>query len=388
MSIPRKLDVAEQDILGALRIFFLSILEMEDIGAILAPRRLPVQSVVMPTLISDTKFLSETDPLAPAFFLNAARMVSRLSRKSLGQKIAVVLRPCEIRAFIELVKLKQGSPDEILIIGLDCLGAYRNSDYRRFASDSPDQSTLKFFFGALSGSPSVMEGIDLTTACKACEHPVPTGADIAIGFFGISPLDHLLVQGQSPKGEEALSRLGLEQAAIPASRKEAIETLVSTRIQARDSLFDQTREATNTLEKLTAYLAGCVNCYNCRVACPVCYCRECVFTTDVFDHEPFQYLQWAHRKGEIKMPADTVFYHLTRLVHISTACVGCGQCSNACPSEIPLAELFRATAIRTQNAFGYEAGLDPNAPPPMTVFREQEFVEVVGLSDMSISELK
>ena len=381
MSPPRKLEFAEQDILGALRSFFQSILELEDIGAILAPRHLPVQSVVMPSLIGDPKYMAEVDPLAPAFFLNAARMVSRLSRKSLGRKIAVVLRPCEIRAFVELVKLKQGSMDEILIVGLDCQGAYRNSDYRRFASDGPDASTQKFFFGALSGSPSVMEGIDLTTACKACEHPIPTGADIAIGFLGISPLNHFLVQGQSPKGEETLSRLALEEASVPASRPEAIETLVSARFHARDRLFDQTREATNTLEKLTAYLAGCVNCYNCRVACPVCYCRECVFTTDVFDHEPFQYLQWAHRKGEIKMPADTVFYHLTRLVHMSTACVGCGQCSNACPSEIPLAELFRATAIRTQRAFDYAAGLDPDAPPPMTVFREHEFVEVVGLSE-------
>lgn len=381
MSSPRKLEVAEQDILGALRSFFQSILELEDIGAILAPRRLPVQSVVMPALISDPKYLTEIDPLAPAFFLNGARMVSRLSRKSMGQKIAVVLRPCEIRAFIELVKLKQGAMDEILIMGLDCQGAYRNSDYRRFASDGPDSSTLKFFFGALSGSPSVMEGIDLTNACQACEHPIPSGADIAVGFLGISPLNHLLVQGQSLKGEEMLARLGLEETSVPASRSEAIEALVSTRFHARDRLFDQTREATNTLEKLTVYLAGCVNCYNCRVACPVCYCRECVFTTDVFDHEPFQYLQWAQRKGEIKMPTDTVFYHLTRLVHMSTACVGCGQCSNACPSEIPLAELFRATAIRTQRAFDYEAGLDPVAPPPMTVFREHEFVEVVGLSE-------
>ena len=381
MSTPRKLEVAEQDILGALRSFFQSILELEDIGAILAPRRLPVQSVVMPALISDPKCLTETDPLAPAFFLNAARMVSRLSRKSLGQKIAVVLRPCEIRAFIELVKLKQGSMDEILVVGLDCQGAYRNSDYRRFASDGAEASTLKFFFGAMSGSPSAMEGIELTNACKACEHPIPTGADIAIGFLGISPLDYFLVQGQSPKGEEILARMGLEETTVPASRAEVIEALVSTRFHARDHLFDQTREATNTLEKLTSYLAGCVNCYNCRVACPVCYCRECVFTTDVFDHEPFQYLQWAHRKGEIKMPADTVFYHLTRLVHMSTACVGCGQCSNACPSEIPLTELFRATAIRTQRAFDYEAGMDPDAPPPMTVFREHEFVEVVGLSE-------
>lgn len=381
MSSPRKLEVAEQDILGALRSFFQSILELEDIGAILAPRRLPVQSVVMPALISDPKYLTEIDPLAPAFFLNGARMVSRLSRKSMGQKIAVVLRPCEIRAFIELVKLKQGAMDEILIMGLDCQGAYRNSDYRRFASDGPDSSTLKFFFGALSGSPSVMEGIDLTNACQACEHPIPSGADIAVGFLGISPLNHLLVQGQSLKGEEMLARLDLEETSVPASRSEAIEALVSTRFHARDRLFDQTREATNTLEKLTVYLAGCVNCYNCRVACPVCYCRECVFTTDVFDHEPFQYLQWALRKGEIKMPTDTVFYHLTRLVHMSTACVGCGQCSNACPSEIPLTELFRATAIRTQRAFDYEAGKDPDAPPPMTVFREHEFVEVVGLSE-------
>lgn len=381
-SSPRKLEVAEQDILGAFRRFFQSILELEDIGAILAPRRLPVQSVVMPALISDPKYLAEIDPLAPAFFLNAARMVSRLSRKSMGQKIAVVLRPCEIRAFIELVKLKQGSMDEIITIGLDCQGAYRNSDYRRYASPgSPDSSTMKFFFGALSGAPAITEDIDLTTACKACEHPVPDGADIAIGFLGVSPLDHLLVQGQSPKGEEVLARLGLEETDVPASRTEAIEALVSARFHARDNLFDQTREATNTLDKLTSYLAGCVNCYNCRVACPVCYCRECVFTTDVFDHEPFQYLQWAHRKGEIKMPTDTVFYHLTRLVHMSTACVGCGQCSNACPSEIPLTELFRATAIRTQRAFDYEAGKDPDAPPPMTVFREHEFVEVVGLSE-------
>ena len=134
MSTPRKIVVPGQDILGALRSFLQSILELEDIGAILAPRRLPVQSVVMPALISNTKFLSETDPLAPAFFLNAARMVSRLTRRPFGQKIAVVLRPCEIRAFIELVKLKQGSMDEIMIIGLDCQGAYRNSDYRRYAS--------------------------------------------------------------------------------------------------------------------------------------------------------------------------------------------------------------------------------------------------------------
>ncbi|MHC4789323.1 MAG: hypothetical protein ACYS8K_09010, partial [Planctomycetota bacterium] len=43
--------------------------------------------------------------------------------------IGVVLRPCEIRAFIELVKLQQASIDPFLIIGVDCWGTYSVQDY-------------------------------------------------------------------------------------------------------------------------------------------------------------------------------------------------------------------------------------------------------------------
>ena len=133
------------------------------------------------------------------------------------------------------------------------------------------------------------------------------------------------------------------------------------------------------MEKLSRYVAACVNCYNCRVACPVCYCRECVFVTDVFEHEPLQYLGWARRKGALKMPTDTLFYHLTRLAHMSTACVGCGQCSNACPNNIPVMELFRTVAHRTQAAFDYRAGADVADKPPLTEFKEKEFENVVGI---------
>jgi len=375
-----KLETKDQALLASLKAFFKSILETEEISALLIPQRLPMKNMVMPTLISDPERLDGIDPLSPAFPMNAAKIVSKLTRKQIGAKVMVVMRPCEIRAFIELVKLKQGRMDEIVIVGVDCLGAYRNTDYFQFVGDDVEASTQRFYESVLAGKGAALDNVDLAPACKACEYPVSANADILIGLYGVETNDYLLVQSQTPAGEEVLSRLNLPGTEEPAGRKEAVKALIADRKDYRDRMFAETSEATNSLEKLTTYLANCVNCYNCRVACPVCYCKECVFVTDVFNHEPAQYLRWANRKGSIKMPTDTVFYHVTRLAHMSTACVGCGQCSNACPNEIPVMELFRVLADRTQKGFDYEAGRNLEEKPPLSEFREDEFNEVVGIS--------
>lgn len=375
-----KLETKDTDILGALQNFFKSLLGIDEIHAILAPQILPMKNIVMPVLISDPERLEGVDPLSPAFPMNGAKIVSKLTRKPIGGKIAVVLRSCEIRAFIELVKLKQGHMDEIVVIGIDCLGAYKNTDYFQFVGDDPKESTKRFYQSVLSGNDEAQDNVELAPACKACEHPVPEYADILIGLFGLDVNDHILIRAQTEKGETITNALELSNMEEPPERKAAIESLIAKRIDYRDKMYAETRAATDTLEKLTAYLANCINCYNCRVACPVCYCRECVFVTDVFNHEPSQYLRWAARKGAIKMPTDTVFYHLTRLAHMSTACVGCGQCSNACPNGIQVMELFRTVADQTQKGFEYEAGRSLEENPPMSEFREDEFDEVVGIS--------
>ena len=379
MAITAKIDVKENNILGSLRGFFKNILELEDIAAILVPQHLPMKDMVMPTLVTDPDLLTGVDPLAPAFAMNAAKIVSRLTRKPMGGKIAAVLRPCEIRAFIELLKLKQGRPDDIILIGIDCLGAFQNQDYFQYAGQSGAESTMRFFNTFLNGETTELESINLSTACKACEYPVAASADIQIGLFGMETDAQYLVQSQTDAGTNILNQLSFAEIAEPAARRDAIRLLVERRTQYRDDMFAQTREDTDSLEKMTAYFANCVNCYNCRVACPVCYCKECVFATDVFNHDPSQYLRWANRKGLIKMPTDTLFFHITRLAHMSTACVGCGQCSNACPNDIPVMELFRTIAQGTQQAFDYEAGKSLEEDPPLSVFREEEFSEVVGI---------
>ena len=101
-----KLETKAAELLKSLQNFLRSILELDEISAILVPKLLPMKNMVMPLLISDPEQVDGVDPLSPAFPMNASRIVSKLTRKPMGGKIAIVLRPCEIRAFIELVKLK------------------------------------------------------------------------------------------------------------------------------------------------------------------------------------------------------------------------------------------------------------------------------------------
>jgi formate dehydrogenase (coenzyme F420) beta subunit len=380
MAITAKIEVREKNVLGALRDFFQKILETEEIKALLVPQHLPMKNMVMPTLVTDPNQLNGVDPLAPAFPLNAARIVSRLTRKPMGSKVAAVLRPCEIRAFVELVKLKQARTDEVVLIGVDCLGAFQNKDYFQLTADSGAESTIAFYQRVLHGKSMETEGLDPAPACRACEYPTAENADIQIGLYGMDFEQSLLVKSQTAAGDQILKLMNPAAADEPKSRQDAVAALIAQRTKYRDDMFARTREATDNIEKLTAYFATCVNCYNCRVACPVCYCKECVFVTDVFNHDPSQYLRWADRKGMIKMPTDTLFYQLTRLAHMSTACVGCGQCSNACPNDIPVMELFRTIAQKTQQAFDYEAGHSIDQNPPLSTFREDEFGEVVGIS--------
>ena len=372
-----RLEVKNGDIVAGVRCFLQSLLLTETVRAVLVPQHLPMKSMVMPTLVTEADRLEGADPLAPCFPMNAARIASRLARKPMGVKWAAVLRPCEIRALIELVKLKQARTDEFILISIDCLGAFQNKEYLRFGGADASASTADFLRRALAGES--LEP-DLAPACRACEFPVPPQSDIHIDILGTDGNGPLPVEARSAAGRELIESVKLAAFEAPAARQAALDALVARRISRRDEMFARTLSAIDGIDKAAAYFANCINCYNCRVACPVCYCKECVFVTDVFNHEPSQYLQWAGRQGVLKMPTDTLFYHLTRLAHMSTACVGCGQCSNACPNEIPVMEVFRTVSRFTQQAFGYEAGRQMDEPPPLSVFKEAEFPEVIGIS--------
>jgi formate dehydrogenase subunit beta len=84
---------------------------------------------------------------------------------------------------------------------------------------------------------------------------------------------------------------------------------------------------------------------------------------------------WAGRKGAARMPSDTLLFQLTRMNHMVSSCVGCGMCESACPSDLPLALIFRAVGQRVQQLFDYSPGRSLEDELPVATFKEDEFPE-------------
>jgi formate dehydrogenase subunit beta len=372
-----KVPVNNGDVLQAIRGFFEDLLKKNLVEAIMVPTRLPYKRAIMQTLVRDPARLAGVDPLAPVVPTNSARLAAQLTHDATGRFVAAVMRSCEIRAFIELVKLKQGRRDELLLIGTDCLGRYETSDFLRLDKGDPS-FTARFYRDIRDGKGTARDGTDLARACKACEHPIAEGVDIRICTVGMDLDEGIFFQGVSDRGKKALSGLDLNRVERPQGADAAVEALLQERVAYRDQWLGEMREQTRDPDGLMNVLGNCINCYNCRVVCPVCYCRECVFVTDTFQHDSDQYFKWAEKRGMLRMPTDTLFYHLTRMQHMSTLCVGCGQCTSACPSDIPVSQLFRSVAQETQSLFQYTPGRDVEEALPLAVFYEKEFEQIAG----------
>jgi len=367
MKVKRFLEVKEGDTLATLRSFLQELLEKEIVEALLVPLEAPSGDAVMPALVKEPARLAKANPLAPVMAVNGARLVSSLTIGKPREKIGALLRSCEIRALIELVKLKQAYLENLIIIGIDCLGTYEVTDYAKLVWEG-GSPTMELVRGAKEGSLTPRQGYQFRSACRICEYPIPQNAAITIGLLGVS--DKVLIEGE----DELAERLELTEGEAP-SREEVIKRLVEARIEERDRLFSQFREFVVDIPSLLALFSACIRCHNCTVACPICYCKECLFRTSTFEHEPDRYLRWAERKGAIRMPTDTLLFQLTRLNHMVTSCVGCGMCESACPSHIPLTAIFRAVGQEVQAIFDYLPGRSLEDELPLATFKEDELKE-------------
>jgi len=368
------IEIKDGKVKEAINSFLSDLLEKNLVSALLVPREVPSKDNVVQSLVTDFNELKEANVIAPVLPVNSARIISQMTRLSpYRSPVGVVLRSCEIRALIELVKLKQASLDNLLIIGVDCLGTYSVSDYQNFykQGNSPLNELLKKFKEG-------KEDAKLREACRVCEYPIPSdNADLTVGLIGVDFEKNILLQSHTKKGGEILEKFSFPEFNQAKKREELVSKYINEKIEKRDALFSQTKKEVGGWENLLSVFSTCISCHNCMKVCPICYCRECFFESPTFEFSSEKYLGWAKKKGSIRMPKDTILFHLGRMSHMATSCVGCGACEQTCPSNIPLLKIFKTVSHNVQKIFNYVPGRNLEEPLPLTTFKEDE-LQLVG----------
>jgi len=357
--------VENGEALKAIQNFLKQLLERKIVEAIYVPLE-DDHGAIIPALVVDPVQLNHANPLAPFMPINGARAVSALTGKHAPAKIGAVLRSCEVRALIELVKLQQAALENVVLIGVDCAGTFEIETYNAKRSDGGIHLTKHF--AATQGDAATRP------ACQMCVQPIPKNVDIHLHLLGADMTRNIPITIK----DEIAAQLELTEIADAESnsRQVMIEKWIDSHTQVRERELAAIRTRLNADGGITGMFASCIRCHNCMTACPICYCKTCLFKSSAFDHAPDHYLTAALRKGATRMLGDAMLFHLTRMNHISLSCVNCGLCTSACPSDIPVGTIFSAVSSQTQATFNYLPGRDVNEPLPLITFQPNEWTEV------------
>jgi formate dehydrogenase subunit beta len=366
------LEVQEENLTKTFTHFCADLLLRKKLDALLVPLELPGKANVVPTLVTDSEKLDAARLFAPVMPVNTARVVSEMTKVTpSSKKIGVVLRNCEIRALLELVKLRQASLENITLIGIDCLGTYSVNDYAGMVArgEVPQETILNRF---MKGE----DDPDLRQSCAICAYPLAQNGDIIIELMNSDLKKHVGITLLTGRGEEVVEGMELSEDTDIEKREKKLDEVFTQQASKREQFFKENASRFQGVDQLMSVLSPCIRCYNCRTVCPACYCKECFFDSPTFEMESDRYLGWAQSKGAVRMPSNTLFYHLTRMAHMATSCIGCGLCSEACPNDIPVAEIFQLAAAEVQKDLNYIPGRSLDEELPLSSFREDELREV------------
>ncbi len=354
----------------ALRAFLAFLLQSGKASAVLSLDRIGKDGAPVYSLITEAEKLESAAPLLPMMPANAGKLLAELTELAPSpEPIAAVLKPCELRALVELKKLNQANLENLLLISFTCGGVFPLAVRDNGGIDEK----LPQYRDALAKG-EVADGIRPT--CRACEHFAPYGADVTVVLVGSAASDGtctFLIN--SSRAAEALE--GFEGERMEAKlESDALEALRMKRTEEATKLFTQSETAAPGLDGLIGIFGRCLSCRGCSTVCPICYCELCYFDSVVEDPTPSKYeAQLRHRKAT-RVPPGTIAFHLGRMTHMVVSCVGCGMCSDVCPVGIPVATLFTMVGKSAGEVFSYVPGRDLEEELPLTKYEVDELADI------------
>lgn len=291
---------------------------------------------------------------------SAAKYLHGKMGGALDKRVAMVGRPCDARALVELGKRVQVNRENVFSIIIEDQGRMGTKPLMKFFKKPDidltkvtrerviDQKLVLYMDDGSTTELELGEALDFDDNCKRCFRKVPPAADLTVSDLGI-PKDSskLYIAAWSERGLEALQKSGVTLEKLPGDVKSKKESLQKELVDAARARREKDLAAFKDAEDKIPRLLKCTMCGMCIRACPVCFCKDCI-------------LQKKRKAKSI----DKVSYQLTRIAHVADSCVGCGACDINCPMNLPLSLYFQTINDNLADSYKFVAGQKPEDDPP------------------------
>lgn len=372
MNVNRILHVRDGNTVKTFQDFMMGWWGRMGLDAMLAPVEATDYAGVSAQVITQAADLARVNPFAPIMLNNTASLVQRFIEDHPHSHLAVVMRPCELRALIELRKRHRvryqpvaagDDRESLVVIGVDCAGTFPHAEYiQHVASHQPDAEMIHVDLSY--GRQDNYIPYTVRETCQMCDSPGPLGADIIVGTIGVETQGELLIIARN---EDIDTTLCLEPVTDTMAteyqvfcREMMVGKLVDKRADKRAALMkNQTLQAEEMTTAL-AMLARCTLCADCLDACPL------------YDGE----LAGMLGAGDGRQSGHSLLAELVRVSRWLASCSGCGMCQQSCEHGVSLARAVTTLSHRIQGELHYRPG-DPSKDLPWVAQKEELHYKVV-----------